>query len=79
MSDATERRLGEMCNLSEVLIESGDKQGFERGDKQGFKRGELSGKITARFEDGMSIEQIAEKTKVSIDFVKETLKDSRLI
>ena len=68
-----------MCNLSEVLIESGDKQGFERGDKQGFKRGELSGKITARYEDGMSIEQIAEKTNVSVDIVKETLKNNSLI
>jgi hypothetical protein len=75
MSDGTERRLGEMCNLSEVLIE----QGFERGDKQGFERGELSGKVTARYEDGMSIEQIAEKSNVAIEVVKDILKNNGLI
>lgn len=75
MSDATERSLGEMCNLSEVLIERGDKQGFERGDKHGFERG----KIIARFEDGMSIEQIAKKSNVTVDTVKDILKKNGLI
>ncbi len=32
--------------------------------------------INARFDDGMSIEQIAEKSKVSIKNVKKILKDS---
>ncbi len=75
MSDATERSLGNMCNLSEVLIEQGDKQGFERGDKHGFERG----KVTARYEDGMSIEQIAEKSNIAVDVVTDILKDSGLI
>ena len=87
LSDATERRLGEMCNLSEVLVERsekqgferGDKHGFERGDKHGFERGELSGKVKARFEDGMSIEKIAEKSNVAVDIVTEILKENGLI
>ena len=75
MTDVTERRLSEMCNLSEVLIE----KGIERGDKEGFERGKLSGKITARYEDGMSIEQIAEKSNVAVDIVKEILRENGLI
>ena len=59
MSVETERRLGEMCNLSDVLLE----KGIEKG------------KITARFEDGMTIEEIAQKTNVSIDAVEQVLKE----
>ena len=52
-----------MCNLSEVIIE----QGIEIGA------------IIARFEDGMSIEKIAEKTNVDIEQVKSILRDKGLI
>lgn len=83
MSDATERSLGNMCNLSEVLIEQGDKQGFERGDKHGFERGDKHGfergKVTARYEDGMSIEQIAEKSNITVDVVIGILRENGLI
>ncbi|MBQ6415339.1 MAG: sigma-70 family RNA polymerase sigma factor [Butyrivibrio sp.] len=37
------------------------------------------GKITARYEDGMPIEKIAEKTKVSVQVVKDVLKKAGLI
>lgn len=37
------------------------------------------GKITARYEDGMSIEQIAERTNVSVDIVISVLKEAELI
>lgn len=67
MSTETERRLNDMCNLSEVLID------------KGIGLGEISGKVIARFEDGMSVEEIAEKTNISIDEVKKILKDKELI
>ncbi|MCR5343460.1 MAG: hypothetical protein K6E70_08900 [Butyrivibrio sp.] len=47
--------------------------------EQGIEFGEVTGKIIARFEDGMSVEEIAEKTKVSVDEVKEILKGKGLI
>ena len=39
MDDDTERRLGEMCNLSDLLVENGIKRGFEKGIEQGIERG----------------------------------------
>lgn len=46
---------------------------------EGITKGITKGKITARFEDGMPIEQIAEKTDVSVDFVITVLKEANLI
>ncbi|MCR5343107.1 MAG: hypothetical protein K6E70_07080 [Butyrivibrio sp.] len=63
MNDETGRRISEMCNLSQVLID----EGLEKG------------KVIARYEDGMSIEEIAERTKIAIDEVKDILKESGLI
>ena len=51
----------------------------DEGIAIGKAEGKLEGKITARFEDGMSIEQIAEKTKVSVDTVISVLKEAELI
>jgi predicted transposase YdaD len=67
MSSATERKVNEMCNLSEVLVEKGIEQGIEKG------------KITARYEDGLSIEDIAERTKVSVEIVKSVLIEEGLL
>ncbi|WP_051205811.1 hypothetical protein [Butyrivibrio sp. FC2001] len=67
INDETERRISEMCNLSQVLID------------EGIEKGELSGKVTARYEDGMSIEDIAEKTQISIDEVKTILREKGLL
>lgn len=63
MSSATERKVNEMCNLSEVLVE----KGIEKG------------KITARYEDGLSVEDIAERTKVSVEIVKSVLIEEGLL
>ena len=53
------------------------KRGMEARD---FSRVRLHvGKITARYEDGMSIEQIAEKTNVSVQVVKNVLKEAGMI
>lgn len=37
------------------------------------------GKILARYEDGMSIQDIAKKTGQTVDFVKDTLRENNLI
>lgn len=51
------------------------KQGIEQGIGQGID----IGKITARFEDGMSIEMIASKMHISEDDVIAVLKDAHII
>ena len=73
MSSDIERRFAEMCNLSDVLIDKALEKGLEQGEEKGEKKGVEKGKILARFEDGMSPEEIALKTNVSIDKVKEVL------
>ena len=75
MSSATERKVNEMCNLSEVLVEKGIEQGIEKGIRQGIEKG----KITARYEDGLSVEDIAERTKVSVEIVKSVLIEEGLL
>ena len=47
--------------------------------KEIYRRGLEDGKIIARFEDGMSIDVIAEKSKVSVEEVKSILKKEGLI
>ena len=71
MSFETERRLSNMCNLSEVIIEQGLQQGMEQGLEQGM--------VIARFEDGMELEKIAEKSHKSLEEVKLILKQKGLI
>ena len=44
-----------------------------------FRQGLEDGKIIARFEDGMSIDAIAEKSKISVEEVKTILKKEGLI
>ena len=79
MSSATERKVNEMCNLSEVLVEKGIEKGIKQGIEKGIKQGIEIGAIIARFEDGMSIEMIAEKTNVDIEQVKSILRDKGMI
>jgi hypothetical protein len=83
MNIDTVRRIDEMCNLSQVVLEQGYEQGVEQGIEQGIRQGismgELKGKVIARFEDGMPIEEIAQKSHVSVDEVTEILKEKKLI
>jgi len=79
MSSATERKVNEMCNLSEVLVEKGIEKGIEQGIEKGIKQGIEKGKITARYEDGLSVEDIAERTKVSVEIVKSVLIEEGLL
>ena len=71
MSVDTERRLGDMCNLSQVLIDQGEEKGRVKGREEG--------KVVARFEDGMNIETIAHKSQLSVERVKAILKEEGLI
>lgn len=83
MSVDTERRLGEMCNLSQVLIDQGEEKGRAKGRKEGKlegrEEGREEGKVVARFEDGMNIETIAHKSQLSVERVKAILKEEGLI
>ena len=83
MSIDTERRLGEMCNLSQVLIDQGEEKGRakgrEEGKLEGREEGREEGKVVARFEDGMNIETIAHKSQLSVERVKAILKEEGLI
>ena len=67
MTRDTEKKVNVMCNLSEVVLEKG----------KGI--GELTGKVVARFEDGLPIEEIANKSHVSIEVVKEILREKGMI
>ncbi len=83
MSTETERRVNDMCNLSEVILERGIGIGLEKGKgiglEQGKSIGEISGKVIARFEDGMTIEEIARKSDVSVEVVEKILKEKKMI
>ena len=75
-----------LCGITETLSDVGSvrvvhetKAIFREGLQQGREQGFESGKVIARFEDGMSIEEIAEKTKVSIETVKSILTKEGLI
>lgn len=52
---------------------------LDKVEEKGIEKGIEVGKITARYEDGMSIEQIAEKTNVSVQVVKNVLKEAGMI
>ncbi len=67
MTRDTEEKVNVMCNLSEVVLEKG----------KGI--GELTGKVVARFEDGLPIEEIANKSNVSVEVVKEILREKGMI
>ena len=76
-----------MCNLSEVMLEKGIEQGIEQGITKGIEQGitkgieqgKMQGMVIARYEDGMTIEQIAEKSNTSVDEVKEILRQNGIV
>ena len=45
----------------------------ERGEKRGFQKGLTDGIITAYYEDGHNVKDIAEKVKLSVSYVKQVL------
>ncbi|MBR1671240.1 MAG: hypothetical protein IJ695_11145 [Butyrivibrio sp.] len=42
----------------------------------GITKGRIEGRVLARYEDGMSIEDIAAKCKISVEKVKEIIANS---
>lgn len=64
------RRKMPMCEALKELM----KDELESAAMGGRKEGNTEGRIAARYEDGMPIEQIAERTHVSVEYVKEVLK-----
>ncbi|MCR5398430.1 MAG: hypothetical protein K6E68_02735 [Lachnospiraceae bacterium] len=46
---------------------------------EGLAEGLVKGRILARFEDGMSIDDIALKTDQTVDFVKDTLRENGML
>ena len=48
-------------------------------EARGLEKGIEKGKITARYEDGVPIEEIAKRTHVSVDVVVSVLKEAGMI
>ena len=46
---------------------------------EGRAEGLVKGRILARFEDGMSIDDIALKTDQTVDFIKDTLRENGML
>ena len=64
----------EQVNMCAVLDEV-EARGIEKGIEKGIE----NGKITARFEDGVPIKEIAKRTNVSVDVVISVLKEAGMI
>lgn len=71
---------GQVLELQEDRwIKQGIEQGLEQGLKQGIGQGIDIGKITARYEDGMPIDQIAAKMNIPEDAVIDVLKKAGIL
>ena len=70
LSVETERRLGEMCNLSQVLVEKAEKQGLERGLDKGQEL-KLIRLVCSKLNKGWEVEKIADLFEEDIEHVKK--------
>lgn len=83
ISQALERKGGRMnmCRALEELkkegIAEGIEQGIEQGIEKGMEKGLERGKILARFEDGMSPEEIAHKMDLTVKQVEQVLEEHK--
>ncbi|SHH93668.1 conserved hypothetical protein (putative transposase or invertase) [Butyrivibrio fibrisolvens DSM 3071] len=55
--------------------EAGNEHGIEQGKEQGIE----TGRVIARFEDGMPIEEIAKKCGITVEAVKKILEEYKMI
>ena len=75
-----------MCNLGEGLYEDGKMEGRMEGRAEGRKEGRKEGRMESQLEfalellkDGVSLEKIAQYTKLSLSKIKELAKQNKLI
>lgn len=64
-----------MCRALEEL----EKEGIKKGIKEGIKEGIVNGKILARYEDGMTPEEIAGKMGLSVKQVEKILEENNVL
>ena len=65
-----------MQELLEDMKTEGRVEGESIGMTKGITKGRIEGRVLARYEDGMSIEDIAAKCKISVEKVKEIIASS---
>ena len=51
----------------------------KKGIKEGIKEGIVNGKILARYEDGMTPEEIAEKMGLPVEQVEKVLEENKVL
>ena len=66
-----------MCRALEELKQEGIAEGIEQGIEKGMEKGLERGKILARFEDGMSPEEIAHKMGLTVKQVEQVLEEHK--
>ena len=77
-----EKRVAEMCNLSEGIERRGEKRGRKLGEEVGEKRGWNLGKqddVLEMLKDGVPFEKIAQYTKLSLEAIADIAKQNKLI
>lgn len=67
-----------MCTALEELKREGIEQGIEQGIERGIGQGIEKGKILARYEDGMTPEEIARRMGLPLQKVKDVLAESEV-
>lgn len=77
VNQALERKGGRM-NMCRALEEL-EKEGIKKGIKEGIKEGIVNGKILARYEDGMTPEEIAEKMGLPVEQVEKVLEENKVL
>ncbi len=55
------------------------KRRHKKGIKEGIKEGIVNGKILARYEDGMTPEEIAEKMGLPVEQVEKVLEENKVL
>ena len=59
-----------------LALEQSKREGKKEGIKEGIKKGKKEGKIIARYEDGMSVSEIAERMGESVDYVQGVIQEN---
>ena len=73
------RREKTMCEALRELMKDEMQEELQRELERGMEKGLEKGKVTARFEDGMPLDKIAEKSNIPIEVFNRILKDAGMI